>query len=403
MTPADLPDDYYERLGVPRNATPQQLKKAYREKAAAAHPDHGGSDEQFIALTEAYEILYDQDSRQKYDRGEHDCTHKGPSAAASDESSAVPVAPYVSPDKIVWRVGAAGHLAPVTVRLSNRYGVAIGGECYPESWSGPHWVITGGDEVLEGDALYDFTVAPNEIDNLAAGTYTEELRFVVADKLAAVRITIVVTSRPAPRPAGTEAPPPSSSGPSRPLGETHVVRPARRSRRRLTMAAIILLLAGIAIALSEPSTPSPKRSPTTQTVTKPRPTTAASRTSAGSSTSTPASPSTTSRSLEANSRGSRPSATARRNTQPRPSSSAQPQSPAPSSPHSSTRATRTATPATPPAEANPGHSSEVAPPQKASVEAGGGAPATAGSGAPAEATGGASHENASEPPASAGN
>jgi len=61
--------DLYEQLGVPRDATPQELKKAYRRKAMRAHPDrHGGSEEHFHRLRLAYTVLNDPAKRQKYDR-----------------------------------------------------------------------------------------------------------------------------------------------------------------------------------------------------------------------------------------------------------------------------------------------------------------------------------------------
>lgn len=69
--------DYYKILGVSRRATEKEIKKAYREKALEWHPDkHSGEEEkekaekQFQLIAEAYEILSDEDKRQRYDRGE---------------------------------------------------------------------------------------------------------------------------------------------------------------------------------------------------------------------------------------------------------------------------------------------------------------------------------------------
>jgi curved DNA-binding protein CbpA len=57
----------YEELGVDKNASPDEIKKAYRSKASQCHPDKGGSHEEFVAVQKAYEVLSDPESRQRYD------------------------------------------------------------------------------------------------------------------------------------------------------------------------------------------------------------------------------------------------------------------------------------------------------------------------------------------------
>lgn len=60
--------DYYKMLGVARDATPEQIKKAYRKLAREYHPDAGGDEEKFKDVNEAYEVLSDEKKRKLYDQ-----------------------------------------------------------------------------------------------------------------------------------------------------------------------------------------------------------------------------------------------------------------------------------------------------------------------------------------------
>ena len=60
--------DYYKTLGVSKNATAEEIKKAYRKLARENHPDAGGDEEKFKEINEAYEVLSDDKKRQLYDR-----------------------------------------------------------------------------------------------------------------------------------------------------------------------------------------------------------------------------------------------------------------------------------------------------------------------------------------------
>ena len=67
--------DYYEVLEVAKNATADEIKKAYRKKALQYHPDRNPGDkeaeEKFKEAAEAYGVLSDPDKRARYDRYGH--------------------------------------------------------------------------------------------------------------------------------------------------------------------------------------------------------------------------------------------------------------------------------------------------------------------------------------------
>jgi curved DNA-binding protein len=59
--------DYYSVLGVPRGASEEEIKKAYRRLAAKHHPDKGGDTAKFQEIQQAYDTLGDAGKRQQYD------------------------------------------------------------------------------------------------------------------------------------------------------------------------------------------------------------------------------------------------------------------------------------------------------------------------------------------------
>lgn len=60
-------DNYYDILGVNENSTQEEIKKAYRKLAVEHHPDKGGSEDKFKKVSEAYQILSNNDKKVKYD------------------------------------------------------------------------------------------------------------------------------------------------------------------------------------------------------------------------------------------------------------------------------------------------------------------------------------------------
>ena len=64
--------DYYEVLGIDRNASEDEIKAAYRKLAIKYHPDRNPgnkeAEEKFKEAAEAYEVLHDADKRRQYDQ-----------------------------------------------------------------------------------------------------------------------------------------------------------------------------------------------------------------------------------------------------------------------------------------------------------------------------------------------
>lgn len=67
--------DYYQVLGVDRNASKEEIRKAYYKLAMKYHPDHNPGDKQaeekFLEASEAYQALYDENTRKRYDTHGH--------------------------------------------------------------------------------------------------------------------------------------------------------------------------------------------------------------------------------------------------------------------------------------------------------------------------------------------
>jgi len=64
-----MPKDYYEILGIPKSASDDEIKRAYRRLAHQYHPDkNGGDDKKFKEINGAYQILGNKGKKEQYDR-----------------------------------------------------------------------------------------------------------------------------------------------------------------------------------------------------------------------------------------------------------------------------------------------------------------------------------------------
>ena len=97
--------DYYEVLGISKNASEDEVKKAFRKLAVKYHPDkEGGSEEKFKEINEAYEVLKDKQKRQRYDQFGHAGVGGGSSGGwRASCRAASPRRPTISRGGTGWR------------------------------------------------------------------------------------------------------------------------------------------------------------------------------------------------------------------------------------------------------------------------------------------------------------
>jgi curved DNA-binding protein CbpA len=91
--------NHYQRLGVAPDATPLQLRQAYRRKAFDAHPDRRAddADADMAAINEAWRVLGDRSLRAAYDRSLDASTPRPPRAESPNGTAAPPRAPTRDP------------------------------------------------------------------------------------------------------------------------------------------------------------------------------------------------------------------------------------------------------------------------------------------------------------------
>merc|ERR550537_1368151 len=78
-------ESYYKELGVSKDASGGEIKKAYHKLSRTHHPDKRGDEEKFKLIQEAFECLKDPDKRKLYDEGGKEAVESGGAASASGD------------------------------------------------------------------------------------------------------------------------------------------------------------------------------------------------------------------------------------------------------------------------------------------------------------------------------
>jgi molecular chaperone DnaJ len=141
--------DYYEVLGVPRTASEDDIKKAFRKLARKHHPDTGGSEERFKEVNEAYETLSNQEKRAQYDQFGRYYGGAGPPGPGAGHGAAGPGGPF----------GGGGAQWNVNVEdlgdLGGLFGSVFGGGAGPSGGAGRQRARRGRDLQYDVDLTWD--------------------------------------------------------------------------------------------------------------------------------------------------------------------------------------------------------------------------------------------------------
>lgn len=120
--------DLYGVLGVPRDATAREIRRAYRRLARRHHPDRNSSPdgpERFVALAHAYEILHDPAERARYDRTLAPAPSVPPPAASRPPTRSGSVDRIVQRGILELSAEEAWHLARHPLVLRDAHGHTI--------------------------------------------------------------------------------------------------------------------------------------------------------------------------------------------------------------------------------------------------------------------------------------
>ena len=109
-------EDLYAVLGVPKGATPEQIRNGFKDRAMINHPDRGGDPATYARIQTAYETLSDQSKRAAYDAG------KGSASGGAEKQYGQSFADGAAPGKpkmnISQQVRARRLWVPVGARVA---------------------------------------------------------------------------------------------------------------------------------------------------------------------------------------------------------------------------------------------------------------------------------------------
>lgn len=190
--------DFYEILGVSRNAGPEEIQRAYRKLARRYHPDVNkdpGAEERFKDVSEAYDVLSDPESRKRYDAFGHDFRR---------------VPPDLDPEE--WARAQAGARRSARAGAGRPTGSAGGGGPYIWTAEGG-WAGDGGgpgSEFFDFDTIFGDLLGGGRrggLDNLAGADQEAELVLTVQEAYQGTHRSLTIQRPDGPQVIEVDVPP----------------------------------------------------------------------------------------------------------------------------------------------------------------------------------------------------
>ena len=167
--------DHYDTLGVAKNATPDEIKKAYRRLAAIHHPDKGGDTAQFQKIQAAYEILSDPQKKQEFDQPQH----QGFPGGFSFNTGGVDINDIIGQ---MFGGGFGGRQSPFQQHFQQTYKTTI--------WVSLEQVYSGGEQLLQLQGPNGIQVVRIEIPKGISDGATQKFDAIIPDSILVVEFRV---------------------------------------------------------------------------------------------------------------------------------------------------------------------------------------------------------------------